>query len=1029
MSDCDAGRVRATRRAATRKGAVRLALPLLLAAAPAAAQAPLDAPAPATFRSLGQPPRFKPYVAGSLTWNREDAERLGGVGVVGVYKDLVLPISGAFGLSAEGYAGGIGSAPGASGGWDGGARLFATSRLLFLNAGVDWNARTEKADFILAFTPYFRRGGLFGSGGNFRIEWIPGRNHSFNFGFQVPLEKHMGKTRPRERDARLPKASRPAAPTALDAGTRAQLATVRDAGRWLILHANFFNDDDDSSFLKAMDRFRADIQQARALFQQKDADHPEGRSYALESRHYHDAFDAAFASAVGPREGAEVSTRARESLLDEVLLPYDRLVGRFKKHDTLAGLVARGRASFARSLEASAGLDAARRAAALAVYDEIAAILERSREVLKKHQDGDERKVWMSLDLALRPEQHDSQEEIDAVVARALARPFTRGNAIFPTNGSRFQLELIRSLHAARDYHVLWIHDYAGRVGGKPDPVAHAVTLKGYLAALASRVAEYDETGRLPAFFLFQTQFFYEGSQSRLYLDLLEDPLGRELKLGDGQQALEAEVREAQAALRRAVAGSKRLQAQARERGGDAWLRRVIRVHVSVTFPADLSFRSSRVVGFLPFAPDSITLDHRKLFFYDVTEDDPGSGQALFSGTGVGSEYGGPTWDDRGLLASGPALLQLKREACRLLRSQGYAEGDVPLPLRERPLAAGYASLVDARETAGSGARALNVHNEVGFGRKEATLAQAILYTLAPADTVIVAPDSLWASPFWAGQLAGAALRGCHVYVVAPSLDNAPAAGAPILARTREIFARLLEVRRIMAAEIAASGGHLRVGLYTRAAASGDTLGKIREAAAGLRRHAFLAHEFPMPADTPRLFDEVAGELETSGYKPQFIASGTREGRPKMHRKTQLLVTRRALRAYADLPETRQSLRLQLGARAKATADPGSVFAGEDPLETERPILERMRHEPLPGTDGSVYYLTVGSKNQDPRGAFLDGETSFVVAGPWSLVGYSDFLLLMAATTWVEDEAELTKLIPVEEEKARKLGRLISKVL
>ena len=85
--------------------------------------------------------------------------------------------------------------------------------------------------------------------------------------------------------------------------------------------------------------------------------------------------------------------------------------------------------------------------------------------------------------------------------------------------------------------------------------------------------------------------------------------------------------------------------------------------------------------------------------------------------------------------------------------------------------------------------------------------------------------------------------------------------------------------------------------------------------------------------------------------------------------------------------------------------------------------------KPLPGAQSAVYYLTVGSKNQDPRSAFLDGETSYAVAGPWSLVAYSDFLLLMAATTWVESEPELTKLIPVEEEKARKIGRLIGKVL
>jgi hypothetical protein len=995
-----------------------------LAQAPPAADAP-----PQVHESLGQPWLLKPYLAGSLTWKREGEDRLGGVGVVGLYKDLVLPISGAFGVSAEGYVGGLGSTPEASGGWDGGARAFATSRLLFLNVGVDWNARTEKADFILAFTPYFSRGGLFGTGGNFRLEWIPGRDHSFNFGFQVPLEPHMGKTRPKHRNARPPEPPSPRRPPAIPEASREPLAELRDAARWLALHANFFDDDDDASYFKAMEKFRRDIEAAKALFRPAGERHPQGRSYALESRHYHEAFDASFAGAVGEERGREVAERARETLLDEVLLPYDRMIGWFKKPDTLRGYAESGRLAFARALDATGGLGPAQREGALAVYDEIAGVFDRMREALKRHHDGDERKVWMPLDLALRPERHDSQEEIDAVVARALGRPFTRGNAIFPTNGSRFQLELIRSLHEARDYHVLWIHDYAGRVQGKADPVTLEVSTKGYLLAMTKRIREYDETGRLPAFFLFQTQFFYEGSQSRLYLSLLEDPLGHETKLGAGEESAAAAVREAQEDLRRAVASSKRLQREARERGGDAWLRRVVKVHVSVTFPADLSFRSSRVVGFLPFAPDSITLDHRKLFFYDVTEEDPGRGEALFSGTGVGSEYGGPTWDDRGLLASGPALLQLKREAVRLLLSQGFSEEDVPGPLRERPLPAGYGDLVDAREAYGYGARALNVHNEVGFGRKEATLVQSILYTLAPPDTLIVAPDSLWTSPFWAGQLAGAALRGCHVYVVAPSLDNAPAAGAPILARTREVFARLLEVRRTMADEIRASGGTLRVGVYTRAARSGDTLGKIREAAEGLRRYPFLEEEFPMPSGTAGLFDEVAAELEARGYRPQFIAEGTREGRPKMHRKTQLFLSRKAVRAYADLPEVRESIRQQLGARAKATADPASVFGEEDPLDTPRPIIERLRTDPPAGTEGAILYYTTGSKNQDPRGAFLDGETSYVVAGPWSLVGYTDFMLLMAATTWVETGEELTKLIPVEEERARKIGHLIRMVL
>ena len=180
-----------------------------------------------SIRSMGQPPLWKPYAAGSFTWNRED-DRTGGLGVVGIHKDLMNPMFGAIGLGGEGYLGGAGGA------WDGGARLFLTSRLLFLNAGVDYNAQDERADFILSFTPYLRRGGLFGFGGSFRIEWIPGRGNSLNIGFQIPLEPHMGRTRSVARHAPLPKpAARPAGlplpPEAVEA-----LATLRYEALWLL---------------------------------------------------------------------------------------------------------------------------------------------------------------------------------------------------------------------------------------------------------------------------------------------------------------------------------------------------------------------------------------------------------------------------------------------------------------------------------------------------------------------------------------------------------------------------------------------------------------------------------------------------------------------------------------------------------------------------------------------------------------------------------------------------------------------------
>lgn len=975
---------------------------------------------PPIVKSMGQPPLVKPYVAGTVTWSRDGQSRMGGVGIAGLYKDLVLPVSGAFGLAVEGYAGGSG------GSFARGARLLATSRLLFLNVGVDWSAPDRHHNLIVAWTPYFHRGGLFGSGGNFRIEWIPGRANSLAFGYQVPLEPHMGRTRPSRTSAMLPgPPERPAPAARLPAELEPVLSELRRATEWSFLNTNAFNDEGGATDARAMAKFRSEVDRIRSLFQQTDAEHPRGRTHALEMRHYHESLDRAFSLALGAAGGAAAADRARDVLLEEVLLPYDRLIGQFKKPDTLRGLNVRARGRFARALATMDGIDAGRGEAALAVFEWLTAVIEDGRRRLSAHWEGDERDVWLPLDLALRQDEHDSQAELDALVERALGRSLTPGNLIYPTNASRFQIELLRSLRAAEDYHVLWIHDFAGRVNGRPDPVAHEVAVEGYLRALTEHVRAYDRTGRLPVYLIFHTQYFYELSHSRLFLSLLEDPLHHRLELGPGFEEMEGRVRAAQEELRQAVAGSERLQAAAR-RLGEHWLRRTVRVHVSVTFPADLSFRVKQIVEAVRFAPDSLMLDHRKLFFYDVTEEDPRRGVALFSGTGVGSEYAGPTWDDRGLLVSGPSLIELKNAARRLLLSQGFREDDIPVPLRRQPHPPGYDALVRELVASGHGARGINLHNEVGFGAKEATLAQAVLYTMAPPDTIIISPDSIWTSPLWAGELVGAALRGCHVYVVAPSFDNAPAAGSAVMARMREIFARLLEARKSLADPIEASGGHLRVGLYTRSAPSGDTVAKIREAAAGLRRYAFLAEEFPVPSGTVELLEEEAASLEASGYKPRFLADRTREGRPKMHRKTQFFAGRRGLRALTDEPWTREALRRQVTARAEATADPEAL---QSPLGRGIDLFDRIDARPPEASRDALYYFTAGSKNQDPRGAALDGETSYVVAGSWSLVAYSDFLFLMGATTWLEDEGQLAELIPWGKEKSRKLGRFVRKLL
>src|SRR6185503_11342080 len=120
----------------------------------------------------------------------------------------------------------------------------------------------------------------------------------------------------------------------------------------------------------------------------------------------------------------------------------------------------------------------------------------------------------------------------------------------------------------------------------------------------------------------------------------------------------EAHLRERQRELRDAVAASARLQSEARAHGGEDWLRKVVKVHVSITQPSDFSFRSHRIVPPLPFTPDNIVRDHRKVAFYDLDEQDPYRGAAIVMGVGIGEHYASATWEDRGYRLRGPAALE-----------------------------------------------------------------------------------------------------------------------------------------------------------------------------------------------------------------------------------------------------------------------------------------------------------------------------------------------------------------------------------
>jgi hypothetical protein len=987
----------------------------------------------APVNSMGKPPRFKPFTGGYFALETSGGKQLvGGGAYLGLYKDLMPSLAG-IGVSGEAYAGGVSGLAGANGGVRG---LFEW-RGLFLKAGVDHDFQRDDTSFLMSLTLPLMRGGLFGYGTNVRVDWLPGRD-SWGLGVQVPLEPHMGKTRPRYTEVDMPRAKPLRPGVALPPEVSAAMKQARAAARSITLFSGIFWRDARDDRLKSLERSRAEMRDFKRRLGETGPLRPRGVRPEDEVRIFHDQLALAFGIAAGaPQElararGEPLAAAAREVMLDEVLLPYNRLYGQYKRPDGLWGLGVTARQRFeARlpSLRASARQDALRE-----VFADYLRLLEETRAWWLEQALRDARLPWLPFQLALLPEQHDTQQELDSILGRAQGTPLVGGNHVFYWNGQQWQRSLHRTIHAAEDYHVLWLHDYDGvDAAGDPDVIGQYISVEGYLQALTARVREFDRTGKLPVYMILVDLNYWEGNKGRLYTDVLQDPLHanpRLPKLGVPEnREIQRQTEQALAELRAAVQGSKRLQEEAARRGQD-WLRKYVSVHLSVMNPADFSFRTRRLIGYLPITPDTVVRDHRKIVFYDVTEDDPGKGAALYGGVAVGEQYTTSTWEDRAVRLAGPAALTLKAAARRYLEANGVAREDVPQPLRALPKPPDYDARVKALEARGWTATAMEVHNDRGFARKDASIASAVLYTLMPPGSLILVPDSIWTHEVWAGQLVGAALRGCHVYVIAPSAANAPSAGFPQLSRTREIFSRFVEVQSILGPEIAERGGSLRAGLYTRAAGVTDVPAKLAEMHQTFERYPFLKQEFPFP---PEFYAKVAFAEQLLGYTPEErLPEDSKPRSPKLHRKTQLFITRDTLAMLARNPAVQQVIARQVGFIAKE----GLVF-DQDELQKRgveldalfRPFLDAARELPEDVQQKTVVYMTVGSLNKDARGMMTDGEVLQVTAGPWAIWALADMWMLTGSTAWLEAQEDLDRLLPPYKQWQRRIGRWFRKVI
>jgi hypothetical protein len=978
--------------------------------------------------SLGMPSVYKPYMGFELQAYRPGEQGdLGGLLSFGIDKDLGNPIVGAGAIGLEGYGGYRGQE------LDGGGRAIFSIPSFLLGAGVDYNITDDEFDFLIRMGLTTRRGGIFGAGSVVAIRYMPTRDHSFSVGISVPLwGKHLGRSRAKQdhvvMDDRQPErmeiADDELPPRLVEA-----LADLGERVSWVTRMTQPFAEDRGADPGAVMDPVTAEIGSHIAEI---DDRFPDGHTALEEIRVYHETIELAFALALS--DGAEPTTAqlkfareiadvARESLLKEVLLPYNRLIGQYKKHDSLLGMVSVAQTRFGRLLLTQTELPDREVRELWLVFQTLCDYIEAERKEAAKRWE-DSRFVWLPLQLALMSDQHDSQAEIDALIEAAVEEPFTHENRIWYVVNESFQWEMARTVRLARDYHVLWIHDYRGvNANGEPDRMALAHTVN-YLEAMIDRVRDYDETGKFPSYLIVIDQVYFEINKGRKFLKLLEDPLGHSIDLPDEYEEWSTRIDETQQRLRDAIEDSQ-LLALERSQYGEDWLKNYIKVHVTVTNQADPSFISLNIAGIIPI-PDNNMRDHRKIAFYDITEEDPYRGVAMFTGMGIGEHYAGANWEDRAIMIQGPGALGVKTAARELLETQGFEKEQIPYVLRALPRAADYDEKIKAEhedrtpdwiERRGS---VLQLHNETGFFDKPVEVSKAILYSLMPPGSVLQIPDSLWQNYLYASLMAGSSLRGCRVLVISPAMEHAPAGGAANMARAHDLMARLIVFQNALAEEIEDAGGLLAVGLYAPKQDVGDIAGRFRQA---MENHpSWLRRVFPGRLSNGTFLDDLDVVLEDVGYLNPHAIDESGVEKPKLHLKANFFASGTGWEKLMTRPELghlvlehSRYLAEQAMVEANATTVdlPDVRSAPASLMKAWLDLVEGLLVESTPEErEKLIYYFTVGSVNLDYRSMVLNAETMVLVSGWQSLTGFVDFLLLPGLCEWVDTTEELDALLP-----------------
>jgi hypothetical protein len=709
--------------------------------------------------------------------------------------------------------------------------------------------------------------------------------------------------------------------------------------------------------------------------------------------------------------GLQVAGIARRCLLRELVIPVNRLFGQNKKPFRFGAYAVAARACFARQLVDQFSLwNDATMFAVLSAFDAAAgAILDAAGQAKDRWKDG--RLVWLPLNYGLRPEQYDTQDEVEAVLSSLLETPVTGGNQMRYLINDRWQYELERMIHETAYYHVLIIHDFQGNVTEVPDPIGWGHMAMAYMEAFiaAIRQKEAGSPRLIPQFSIFIDEHYYAAKHSARIMSFLENLLTED-KLDLEDSLLQVRLQATQAELRDLASTAACLSGW-----DDAKRAARLKVHVNVTNTYDPAYHA-----------DMLSRDHRKMAFRDVFEDDPGLGVAIVTGQGVGAHYLGPCWEDRSLLLRGPVLEGFKEVVRELFLSQGYDTTDVPYYYVPRSSRHDANDLRIALRERGWRTHALLAINGTSFAPKMATVLKAALYNLARPGTLIILPDSLWSSDYWAGMIVSAAARGCRIYAIAADRRTAASSADVTLDLVHNTLAALVSASQLLADRMEKSGGVLQVGIYSQTADIQDldaSVAALLDVSKGKDR---VRQPFVLSESSLAALRKARQKWAQEPPVIRHLVAADSGCDPKLHLKAQFFANAMAvdeleqgnlgplIEAWLDVREQEVS-----GAQLAAVgldADLVRQF-----IVSKEETLKRS-----PGTDaGPIFMVTVGSHNQDRRSMLLDGEATALVCSKDALVTVLDFGFLIGSADWINSIEELEPRFPQRKSLLRTISQWI----